>query len=138
MILDMKGGAISIPPSAHRGLIDAHPYGRTRLRPTPQSAAEGSPDHFPLDAESFFSRGGLSQEMLRRFSHHIQIFQRPITDVIAAVSRGFPLFLEKTVKTALALITTSRCGKIRILLSEPLSPANRKKRIPPDCYAKSL
>jgi hypothetical protein len=38
--------------------------------------AEGSPEHFPADAESFFSHGGLSQEMQRRFSHHIQIFRR--------------------------------------------------------------
>jgi hypothetical protein len=33
--------------------------------------AEGDPEHFPPNAESFFNHSGLSQEMQCRFSHHI-------------------------------------------------------------------
>jgi hypothetical protein len=39
MILDMKGGAISMPLPHIGAIIAAPPYGRTTLRPTPQSAA---------------------------------------------------------------------------------------------------
>jgi hypothetical protein len=40
--------------------------------------AEGSPEHFPLDAESFLRHGGLSQEVQGCLPHHIQIFRRMV------------------------------------------------------------
>jgi hypothetical protein len=61
--------------------------------------AKGSPEHFPADAESFFSHGGLSREMQSRFSHHIQIFRRMVRPRPAPV---FPkTYVRKPVRTVL-------------------------------------
>jgi hypothetical protein len=61
--------------------------------------AEGSPEHFPADAESFFSYGGLSQQVQSRFSHHIQIFRRMVCPRPAPV---FPkTHVQKPVRTVL-------------------------------------
>jgi hypothetical protein len=61
--------------------------------------AEGSPEHFPPDTESFFNHGGLSQEMQGRFSHHIQIFRRMVRPRPAPV---FPkTYVQKPVQSVL-------------------------------------